>query len=113
PPKVPNARLERARATVGSVVWIRAEVEKIGEDLSMSGECRALKHASEIVRRRWLQFLQNVDIAGKTCLGHRGGVPLRVLDVVNIVKSWPARARICSGPDQPADPFQVAFLAKL
>src|SRR5437867_817867 len=29
PPKVANASLERARATVGSVVWIRAEVEKI------------------------------------------------------------------------------------
>ena len=90
PPKVPNARLERARATVRSVVWIRAEVEKIGEDVSMSGGCRALQHAREIVRRRWLQLLQNVDIPGKTCLGHRRGVPLRVFDVVHIVKSGPA-----------------------
>ncbi len=45
PPKVSNARLQGARSTVGSVVRIRAEVEKIGEDVSMSGECRALKHA--------------------------------------------------------------------
>ncbi len=79
----------------------------------MGGECGAFEHTGEIVRRRWPQSLQTLDTTGKTCLGQCGRVPLGVLDVVSIVKSRPARARVRSCPHQQTDPLQVALLAEL
>ena len=40
-------------------------------------------------------------------------VPLRIRDVLDIVKRRPARSRVGSCPHQQADPLQIAVLAEL
>jgi hypothetical protein len=68
--------------------------------------------APEVVRAIGFEPLEDLDGARGTCLVQGRRVPLRVVDVVDIVESRPARSRIRSGPHQQADPLQV-LLAEL